>query len=104
MCTHRGRDRWSRLWSRLCIAWVVSFIVPEVYGLIRVGPEATLSHYLQRLSGSAVPCRHTTLGRTVVCAFSLWLAAHIGWSRFGSGGRLTCRRKNTPSGDPRCPH
>lgn len=102
MCEHRGRDPWSRLWGRILVAWIVSFLVPEVVGLIRVGPEATLSHYLQRRAGVLEPCRHTPLGRFVILTACAWLAAHIGWGKFGTGVLRPHSARTHQQESPRC--
>lgn len=83
MCEHRASDRWSRFWGWAVVVWTVSFAVPEAVGLIRVGPEATLSHFLQRRAGVLEPCSHTPLGRFVVVTVGLWLIAHLGWGLAG---------------------
>lgn len=102
MCSHRSRGHFDRMWSRLIAAWLSSFAVAEIYGLVAVGPEATLTYHLRRRAGLLEPCRHSTAGRLVILAFSAWLAAHLGYGRFGVAPPARLHRCHTPQG-PRRP-
>lgn len=83
MCDHRAKGGFGRAWSLLVTSWLVSFFAVEIYGLITVGSDATLSTFLRRRAGLLEPCRHSLTGRTVIVAVGLWLIAHLGWGRWG---------------------
>jgi hypothetical protein len=86
MCNHRTVGFWGRFWTWFARVVVGVFVTAETIGLVTVGDEATLSFDLQTKAGTtAVPCRHTITGRFVIVAFCVWLAAHLGWGRFGIG-------------------
>jgi hypothetical protein len=87
MCSHRSVTRWHRFWARWVITVLISFLVPEIYGLVTVGPEATCSAWCWHRLGVMVPCRHTRLGRAAVLCFSAWLGAHLGFGRLGVAPR-----------------
>lgn len=91
MCNHRAVTRWHKFWARLSLAYLVGFLVPEIYGLATVGPDATYSAWCWHRLGLLEKCRHTLPGRAGILAVCLWLWAHLSFGKFGFGGRRAHR-------------
>lgn len=88
MCSHRPEGPYGRIWAGFVRAVLCGFALIEGSALVFGG--LTLSSCLRRWAGleDPEPCRHTVPGRAAVCVFAVWLAAHIGWRRFGVGGKV----------------
>lgn len=78
---------WWRVWTTFTTAFIGGFALLESAGLVTEGVEGTWSHWWRQLLGQLEPCRHSTAGRVVIVAFCAWLAAHLGWGRFGVAPR-----------------
>ena len=92
MCNHRAVSRWHRFWNWYSATALIGFLVPELYGLATVGPEATWSAWWWHRLGVLVPCRHSPVRRTAVLVFSAWLGAHLAFGKFGiDAGLHKCR-------------
>lgn len=83
MCNHRALTRWHKFWARLMAVYAVGILVPEVYALVTVGPDASCSGWWWHSLGTREPCRHSRAGRTVIVTVGLWLIVHLGWGRGG---------------------
>jgi hypothetical protein len=94
VCNHKTAGRWGRIWTAWAYTAAGSFAALEAYGLVTEGPDATLSIYLRRRAGLLEPCAHSRLGRLAIVGFSGWLAAHLGWGRFGIAPRRHTHRHN----------
>lgn len=91
MCDHRAVSRWHRFWRRLSTVYLIGFLVPEIYGLATVGPDATFSAFCWHSFGLVERCRHTRRGRLGIFVFCTWLWAHLSYGKFGLGGRWARR-------------
>jgi hypothetical protein len=96
MCSHRTDGRWGRIWTRFCQAFLIGFVGIETAAIVTGG--ITLSGFLRRLFGldEAEQCEHTHAGRVFVLSFATWLAAHIGFGKFGIGAWLPRRTGGSP--------
>jgi broad specificity phosphatase PhoE len=92
LCNHKTVGRWGRAWTRYAQAALGGFLVLETTAIVTGG--ITLSTFLQRLFGleKAEPCHHSTAGRVFVLGFAAWLAAHIGFGKFGLGAWVPRRK------------